>query len=195
MAGCARGPQGWSMREQFCRGYMRCRPDGCQVASCCFRSLLHALAHLLPCLCSGDQEGNILIWDVQSAESGTDGKKALSPVQRLVTNLDVMTPDSADSLKGDKGHTNTVEAVKFQPQSSQELCSAGDDKSIRLWDLRTPGAPVASTFNEKENDFHCVDWSAFDLNSLLAGDSHGIVYLYDRRKASCYPSPPLGLIL
>jgi len=118
---------------------------------------------------SGDQEGNILIWDVQSAESGTDGKKALSPVQ---------------SLKGDKGHTNTVEAVKFQPQSSQELCSAGDDKSIRLWDLRTPGAPVASTFNEKENDFHCVDWSAFDLNSLLAGDSHGIVYLYDRRKFS-----------
>ena len=35
------------------------------------------------------------------------------------------------SLKGDNGHTDTVEAVKFQPKSSQELCSAGDDKSIR----------------------------------------------------------------
>uniref|UniRef100_A0A7S4HBU8 Histone-binding protein RBBP4-like N-terminal domain-containing protein n=1 Tax=Guillardia theta TaxID=55529 RepID=A0A7S4HBU8_GUITH len=118
---------------------------------------------------SGDQQGNVLIWDVQSLESGTDGKKALSPIQ---------------SLKGDNGHTDTVEAVKFQPKSSQELCSAGDDKSIRLWDLRAPEAPVASAFNENDNDFHCVDWSAFDLNSLLAGDSQGVVYLYDKRKFS-----------
>ena len=38
------------------------------------------------------------------------------------------------------------------------------------------------------------DWSAFDLNSLLAGDSRGVVYLYDKRKACFCLVEPRELI-
>ena len=48
------------------------------------------------------------------------------------------------------GHTEAVEDVAFNPQHDHELCSVGDDKSLRFWgESSAEGGLDAKHFHSK----------------------------------------------
>jgi len=80
-----------------------------------------------------------------------------------------------------QGHTGNVEAVIFNPQSSNDLCSVSVDKNIIIWDLRS--GKIEDKITEiHENDINCVDWNSLDSNYLCTGSSDETVSIIDLRK-------------
>lgn len=66
---------------------------------------------------------------------------------------------------GTPGHNNRVFCCKFDPENPNHVVSGGWDKSIMIWDIRSPGGPVRSIIDP----FICGD--AIDLHDgyLLTG--------------------------
>lgn len=86
-----------------------------------------------------------------------------------------------------------MEDVDVHPASDHLLCSVGDDRMIKFWDLRTSsaasavdGGAVVSVENAHTADINCCAWNPVETNYVLTGSSDSTTNLYDWRKA-CRP--------
>ena len=79
------------------------------------------------------------------------------------------------------GHTNWVRSCKFSPDSTNIVASAGDDGTIRIWDV-TQGKSVV-TYSGKEDETKEIRGVHFHPSgTIIAGyGSDGFVRLYDLR--------------
>eukprot|EP00879_Flechtneria_rotunda_P023159 GHRR01024485.1.p1 GENE.GHRR01024485.1~~GHRR01024485.1.p1 ORF type:complete len:209 (+),score=74.26 GHRR01024485.1:1872-2498(+) len=82
-----------------------------------------------------------------------------------------------------KGHKKTVEDLVFQPRSTTNLASVGDDAQVLLWDTSSGNSPIAAIDKAHGNcDVHTVDWSALQDHLLATGAADGSLKVWDKRK-------------
>eukprot|EP00281_Chroomonas_sp_CCMP1168_P031913 CAMPEP_0206242778 /NCGR_PEP_ID=MMETSP0047_2-20121206/17240_1 /ASSEMBLY_ACC=CAM_ASM_000192 /TAXON_ID=195065 /ORGANISM="Chroomonas mesostigmatica_cf, Strain CCMP1168" /LENGTH=430 /DNA_ID=CAMNT_0053667823 /DNA_START=25 /DNA_END=1317 /DNA_ORIENTATION=+ len=117
-----------------------------------------------PRVLSGDKDGLIFMWDIQSLVKDSQGGKDIGAQTKF------------------EGHSDTIEDVCFRPSSADEFCSVGDDQLLLFWDHRSGTSPVLSVPKWCDVDLHCVDWNAADENLLVTGGADGGTFVFDRRK-------------
>uniref|UniRef100_A0A7S4L2N7 Histone-binding protein RBBP4-like N-terminal domain-containing protein n=1 Tax=Guillardia theta TaxID=55529 RepID=A0A7S4L2N7_GUITH len=120
-----------------------------------------------PRVLSGDRDGIILMWSLDNNPKSTPGRDAngmIPPLSKF------------------EGHQATVEDVCFNPSSSSEFCSVGDDQKLLFWDARASNSKISEALQRECVDLHCVDWNPSDLNLLVVGTASGATFVVDRRK-------------
>ncbi|KZV58799.1 hypothetical protein F511_18636 [Dorcoceras hygrometricum] len=130
------------------------------------------------------KDKSVVLWSIHdhisslAADQGTQkspGSKG-SAVNGITADSPIIQPRGIF-----QGHEDTVEDVQFNPSSSQEFCSVGDDSCLILWDARSGSSPIAKVEKAHSSDLHCVDWNPNDLNLILTGSADNTVRMYDRR--------------
>lgn len=88
------------------------------------------------------------------------------------------------SIKG--AHEKGVEALVFSPQVNYLLASSGNDKAIRIWDLRQKSNTAAINLNNAhKSDVNCIDWkSSTGAEMIASGSDDSTIKLWDPRKMS-----------
>lgn len=103
---------------------------------------------------SGDQAGEIRVWDIRTGASHVlaghtgviaalafhpDGRQlASASADGLVSVWDVQTQERRVL----RGHTNIVSCCDFSPDG-RWLATGSMDRTVRIWDVRAPGAPAS----------------------------------------------------
>eukprot|EP00798_Chlamydomonas_sp_ICE-L_P030922 gene30922-35977_t len=135
-----------------------------------------ATSRVAPFVASGGNDKLVLLWSVQdhmetvlSSGPTTGGKE----------------PELAARTKL-KGHKDTVEDVVFKPDSTEQLCSVGDDHMVMFWDTRSGTAPVSSIelAHGKGQDIQCVDWDSTTGHLVATGAQDGSLRIWDARKVA-----------
>ncbi|KAI9336783.1 WD40-repeat-containing domain protein [Obelidium mucronatum] len=82
-----------------------------------------------------------------------------------------------------KAHTADIDQVKWHPSDDNILCTTGADKTLRLWDVRSPAKPktVINTVGENIN----IAWSP-DGNTIAVGNKDDVISFIDPREPSNY---------
>lgn len=76
------------------------------------------------------------------------------------------------------GHTDAVEQLSWDPTHPEHLASAAGDRSVKLWDIRTPSAPSSTVATPGPN----INIAYHPGGSLVAvGDRNDTVSLIDVR--------------
>jgi WD40 repeat protein len=107
----------------------------------------------------GDREDALKIWDAKTGELlktlqhrvcslawTSDGNKLISGSYGLIKIFDTATWQEISTLKG---HTNFVYAISLFP-NNHLLASASDDKTARLWNLKT-NLPIGQPLQHEED--------------------------------------------
>lgn len=114
--------------------------------------------------CSEDK--TVCLWDVNSCIKGksSDGTE-INPVSIF------------------KGHTDVVEDVDWHHRDMNMIGSVGDDKSIRIWDVRkaNPTDSVHCIQNAHDEDINSIAFNPVNEFLLATGSSDKTVALWDMR--------------
>ena len=133
--------------------------------------------------------GNVLLWDAQTwtRKQEFSGKEivhglAFSPDSRLVASgaekaIKIWNAQSGETQML-SGHTSDVRSVCFSPDG-QTLASAGDDRSVILWDLAT--AKPKQTLTGAESSVYAVAFSPDGRTIASGGLNENKVRLWDAR--------------
>jgi histone-binding protein RBBP4 len=117
-------------------------------------------------LLSGSDDAVVCLWDVKAAQtSGAAANGAVAPLRRLTA------------------HEAVVEDVAWHRSHPDVFGSVGDDRTLRLWDLR-------STRNDRAEktvrgahtaEINCLDFAPKNEFLLLTGGADKVVHLWDLR--------------
>ncbi|MBD2501579.1 WD40 domain-containing protein [Anabaena azotica] len=139
--------------------------SGADITNSIFTNKLsHVLAVALSphgnAVATGDSSGEICVWNV------TDGHL----------------------LQKFKDHKNWVWSVKFSPPDGHKLASASDDKTVKIWDVKT-GEHLKTLTELLEEEQSHDDWVrcvAFDKDGLLlaSGSDDATIKLWDIKTGS-----------
>ncbi|OQR98105.1 methylosome protein 50 [Achlya hypogyna] len=77
-----------------------------------------------------------------------------------------------------KEHTDKVWGVQWAPLATTQLATASQDRSVRLWDTRQPGAVMTITTPAAAM---CVAWHPTQEHLLTAGLEDGSIWTIDSR--------------
>jgi len=86
-----------------------------------------------------------------------------------------------------KAHKDGVEAIVFSPSKANILASGGNDKAIRIWDLRMNNESERVSAIEKahSSDVNCLAWKvSTGIEMIASGGDDSVVKLWDPRKMS-----------
>jgi len=126
-------------------------------------------------LASGADDGLVCVWDIDSTTAGgkTSTGGELQPLHVL------------------SGHDNqVVEDVNWNKFQDSYLASVGDDKSIRIWDLRNASSSSSSSnglksmhkiANAHQGEVNGVDFSPFSEYLFVTSSSDKLCKLWDMR--------------
>eukprot|EP00879_Flechtneria_rotunda_P026840 GHRR01028676.1.p1 GENE.GHRR01028676.1~~GHRR01028676.1.p1 ORF type:complete len:453 (+),score=155.57 GHRR01028676.1:832-2190(+) len=133
-----------------------------------------ATCNAAPLVASGGTDKLLLLWDLRDLQDTLLAKKD-KDAQSSTTDL-----SARQKLKG---HKKTVEDLVFQPRSTTNLASVGDDAQVLLWDTSSGNSPIAAIDKAHGNcDVHTVDWSALQDHLLATGAADGSLKVWDKRK-------------
>lgn len=116
--------------------------------------------------CSEDK--TVCLWDVNAVSSA----KAASTTGTQVNPMSVF-----------KGHTDVVEDVDWHHRDVNMIGSVGDDKSIRIWDIRETNAlkPVHCVDKAHDADVNSIAFNPVNEFLLATGSADQTVALWDMR--------------
>lgn len=86
-----------------------------------------------------------------------------------------------------KAHKNGVEDICFSPSHSNILATSGNDKAIRIWDLRinNENQKISQIENAHDGDVNCLAWKlSTGIEMIASGSDDSVVKLWDPRKMS-----------
>ena len=140
----------------------------------------------LLCSCSADHTA--VLWDVETGESlrtlgihsgwVLDASFSSSSSVLATASWDktvaIWDPHTGDCISRYADHTAGVWSVDFHPRSSKLLLSAGEDGSVKLWDLRE-GKVTRNLVSGHREPMRCVRWSP-DGNMVASGSADTKVY-------------------
>ena len=113
------------------------------------------------------------------------------PVDELCSDYTGMSKENASNIYDYrtkwKGHSKGVECIVFSPDNQNTLVSSGNDKAIRIWDLRLNNDKerVAAVESAHLSDVNCVDWKiSTGIEMIASGGDDCAVKLWDPRKMS-----------
>ena len=141
---------------------------------------------------SAGKDRSLRLWDLEAGKPPTTRKEAhdstiydvaISPDGKYLASVgndavlriwEISESDDgkAKLIKGPryefkKEHTGSINAVDFDPNDSQRLVSAGDDKTLRLWNVET-GKQIVEIKDAHYNSIQAVAFSR-DGNALVSG--------------------------
>ncbi|PIN02574.1 Nucleosome remodeling factor, subunit CAF1/NURF55/MSI1 [Handroanthus impetiginosus] len=142
-----------------------------------------AMSPTEPFVLSGGKDKSVVLWSIHDHISSLAADGAQKPAGSKGGSVNGKPADGPTvQARGIfQGHDDTVEDVQFNPSSTNEFCSVGDDSCLILWDARTGSSPVVKVEKAHNADLHCVDWNPNDVNLILTGSADTTVRMYDRR--------------
>eukprot|EP01094_Clydonella_sp_ATCC50884_P011283 TRINITY_DN2108_c0_g1_i3.p1 TRINITY_DN2108_c0_g1~~TRINITY_DN2108_c0_g1_i3.p1 ORF type:complete len:423 (+),score=113.76 TRINITY_DN2108_c0_g1_i3:39-1271(+) len=121
-------------------------------------------------LASGAADHKLCVWDINSADiKGVKDKRTGE-----------VSPSSVESLFSTARHTANVGDVQWHPRDPNLLMTAGDDKMIMLWDLRT-GQP-SEEFKAHKLEVNSVAFNQTSDFFFISGSTDKTIRLWDTRK-------------
>lgn len=111
-------------------------------------------------LLSGSDDGVVCMWDIEAGSSSQ-----LDPTIRI--------PNAHGG--------EVVEDVAWHCHHETLFASAGDDKRLNIWDMRTIGQPQSSVLAH-EGEVNSVSFNPFSPTMLATGSADKTVALWDLRK-------------
>ncbi|CAH7674379.1 WD40-repeat-containing domain protein [Phakopsora pachyrhizi] len=93
----------------------------------------------------------------------------------------IWNPERADYGKASaelKGHTSRINQLRWDPTHPERLASAGEDGTLRFWDIRQGSKPIRTIENESKLSFLNLCWSP-DSSVIAIGDSKDRLQFYD----------------
>ncbi len=138
---------------------------------------------------SGDDSGQLLLWNVQSGEvitpfeghSGAVNAAVFSPTESLVASasddrtIRIWDSTTGETIRTITDHTNAVTGLAFSPDG-ELLASSSLDASVRLWDVDTGEA--VGNWIEHGAQVWSIAYSP-DGRTLLSGAIDGAIILWD----------------
>jgi histone-binding protein RBBP4 len=121
-------------------------------------------------LISGSEDKKLCLWNVETVI----GKGVAS--NQPGTQIPAMATFT--------GHTDVVEDVDWHHKDPNMVGSVGDDKTIRLWDIRKSGSSEAQVHivsNAHDNDINCIAFNPVKEFLLATGSADKTVAIWDMR--------------
>lgn len=115
-------------------------------------------------LLSGSEDSTVCLWDVASVS--TSGSSAGTQLPALNTF---------------KGHTDVVEDVDWHAKDANLFASVGDDRTIRLWDIREPQKATQVVEKAHEGDINCVAFNPINEFIFATGSGDKTIGVWDVR--------------
>ncbi|BHF76126.1 Glutamate-rich WD repeat-containing protein 1 [Sparganum proliferum] len=82
------------------------------------------------------------------------------------------------------GHEGSVEDIQWSPTEATVFLSASTDRSLRVWDTRSPAAKNAAMITLPEahqSDVNVISWSRLQPVSVVSGADDGCIRVWDLR--------------
>jgi len=102
---------------------------------------------------------------LEFATSGTDHKLRLFSSDMNNVNVRVL-----------KGHSDYINSIVFEPETGDQVVTASDDHTAKLWD--TADSVCVHTFNFKSPAMS-VTWHPAELGKLLVGQKSGVISIFN----------------
>jgi len=102
---------------------------------------------------------------LEFATSGTDHKLRLFSSDMLQVNVKVL-----------KGHSDYINSIVFEPETGDQVVTASDDHTAKLWD--TAEAVCVHTFSFKSPAMS-ASWHPAELGKLLIGQKSGVISIFN----------------
>lgn len=124
-------------------------------------------------LATGDCDGGIHVWDMQSSGAGSGGWKV--------------------DEKPYVGHTSSVEDIQWSPSEATVFISASSDRSVKIWDTRdSRRRPQLSMSDVHASDVNVLSWNSHVSYLLASGADDGSFKVWDLRGAKASQSVALA---
>ena len=117
-------------------------------------------------LISGSEDCTIKLWDINAAIGPKTGSGTqIKPISTF------------------KGHSSVVEDVDWHHRDPYMIGSVGDDRAIRLWDVREKDATKAVHVveNAHSGDVNCIAFNPINEYVLATGSADNTVAVWDMR--------------
>nr|VZI30855.1 unnamed protein product [Spirometra erinaceieuropaei] len=85
------------------------------------------------------------------------------------------------------GHEGSVEDIQWSPTEATVFLSASTDRSLRVWDTRSPAVKNAAMITLPEahqSDVNVISWSRIQPVSVVSGADDGCIRVWDLRMVS-----------
>ena len=119
-------------------------------------------------LLSGSEDTTLCLWNIESI---------------LGKNASTTTPGTQiPAMATFKGHTDVVEDVDWHPKDPNMIASVGDDRTVRLWDVRHPDKGATHTISDAhEKDINCIAFNPEKEFLFATGSADKTVAVWDAR--------------
>ncbi|PLW29297.1 hypothetical protein PCASD_19575 [Puccinia coronata f. sp. avenae] len=108
-----------------------------------------------------------------------DGRKLASGSKD--EGIRIWNPERADYGKASaelKGHSSRINQLRWDPTHPERLASAGEDGTLRFWDIRQGSKPIRTVENDGKLSFLNLCWSP-DAAVVAIGDSKDRLQFFD----------------
>lgn len=128
---------------------------------------------------SKDNYKPISVFNGKNAFTGVDHHKSENIFATSSTQVDIWDYSRSDPVNSYSWGSDTITTVKMNQTESNILASAGTDRSIILYDLRTQ-SPITKVFLEMRTN--AISWNPMEpFNFSIANEDHNI-YTFDMRR-------------
>jgi len=122
-------------------------------------------------LLSGSEDTTLCLWDVNSVLG-----KNVAPAGTQIASKATF-----------KGHTDVVEDIDWHPKDPNTIGSVGDDRTVRLWDVRNPDKGATCTIvDAHEKDINCIAFNPEKEYLFATGSADKTVAIWDMRNTKTY---------